>query len=110
MSQRFIPNTQTLGQLHGRTIGVDTAPLIPGVQGADATVNIPRGSIADFDARWSLIEEHTRTGLLDLAENDSDQVDDILNRSVRDRIDENRLSERWPAILDSLVDVDPRWR
>ena len=104
VGQPSIPGTQTLGQLHGQTIEVDTAPLIPGVQGGDVTVNIPRGNIADFDTRWSLIEEDTLPVFLDLVENDPDQVADILNGSVRDRIDENRLSERWPAILDSLVD------
>ena len=45
---------------------------------------------------------------LDLLKNDPDQVEDILNQDVRERIDEMRLSERWPDILDSLVDTDVR--
>jgi hypothetical protein len=45
---------------------------------------------------------------IDLVENDPDQVEDIVTDSVRDRIDELRLSERWPVIIDGLVETEVR--
>ncbi|WP_374999749.1 hypothetical protein [Aeromicrobium sp. CTD01-1L150] len=105
VGQPSIPGTQTLGQVEGGyTVEIDTMPLVPGVQGGEITVNLPRGNISDFDTRWNLIEQDTLPVFLDLVENDPDQVEEILNESVRDRIDENRLDQRWPDILDSLVD------
>lgn len=105
VGQPSIPGTSTLGEVEGGyTVEIDTNPIIPGVQGGEVTVNLPRGNISDFDTRWGLIEDDTLPVFTDLVENDPDQVEDILNEPVRDRIDETRLSDRWPAILDSLVD------
>ncbi|MGJ9414330.1 hypothetical protein ACHAAC_16630 [Aeromicrobium sp. CF4.19] len=109
VGQPSIPGTSTLGEVEGGyTVEVDTMPLVPGVQGGEVTVNLPQGNISDFDTRWGLIEDDTLPVFLDLVENDPDQVEDILSESVRDRIDENRLDERWPDILDSLVDGELR--
>ncbi len=105
VGQPSIPGTSTLGEVEGGyTVEIDTNPIIPGVQGGEVTVNLPSSNISDFDTRWGLIEDDTLPVFIDLVENDPDQVEDILNESVRDRIDENRLVQRWPAILDSLVD------
>lgn len=109
VGQPSIPGTHTLGEVDDPIhVEIDTAPLIPGVQGGEVTINIPRSNIADFDTRWGLIEDDTMPAYLDLLKNDPDAVEDILNQDVRERIDEMRLSERWPDILDSLVDTEVR--
>lgn len=109
VGQPSIPGTQTLGQVDDPIhVRIDTMPLMPGTQGADVTINIPRSNIADFDTRWGLIEDDTLPTYIDLVENDPDQVEDILTASVRDRIDELRLAERWPIIIDGLVDTEVR--
>lgn len=109
VGQPSIPGSHTLGEVDDPiTFQVDTMPLVPGVQGGEVSVNIPRSNIADFDTRWGLIEDDTLPAYLDLLKNDPDRVNEILNQDVRERIDEMRLSERWPDILDSLVDTDVR--
>lgn len=109
VGQPSIPGTRTLGQVDDPIhIRVDTMPLVPGTQGGDVTINIPRSNIADFDTRWGLIEDDTLPKYIDLVENDPDRVEDILNGSVRDRIDDLRLSDRWPTIVDGLVETEVR--
>jgi len=109
VGQPSIPGTHTLGEVDDPIhIEIDTQPLIPGVQGGEVTLNIPRSNIADFDTRWGLIKDDTLPAYLDLIENDPGRANEILNQDVRERIDEMRLSERWPDILDSLVDTKVR--
>ncbi|MFY0409558.1 hypothetical protein [Solicola sp. PLA-1-18] len=104
-----IPGAESLGELHGADVDIDTSPL-PGVQGGTVHTNIPTGNIADFDTRWDLIENDTLPAYLDLVENHPDQVEDILTTDVRDRIDDQRLSEQWDDILGTLTDVDVELR
>jgi hypothetical protein len=109
VGQPSIPGTKTLGQVDDPIhVRVDTMPLVPGTQGADVTINIPRSNIADFDTRWGLIEDDTLPVYLDLVENDPDRVERILNSSVRGRIDDLRLIDRVPTIIDGLVDTKVR--
>lgn len=65
-------------------------------------------NIAGFDTRWGLIEDDTLPTYINLVENDPARVEAILNESVRDRIDEMRLAERWPIIVDGLVESEVR--
>ncbi|MET0930744.1 MAG: hypothetical protein ABWX74_14585 [Aeromicrobium sp.] len=107
VGQPSIPGARTLGQVDDPIhIEIDTMPLVPGTQGADVTVNIPRSNIADFDTRWGLIEDDTLPVYLDLVENDPGRVEDILRTPVRDRIDDMHLIDRWPDIVDGLVDTE----
>lgn len=109
VGQPSIPGAHTLGEVDDPIkVEVDTMPLVPGVQGGEVTINIPRSNIADFDTRWGLIEDDTMPAYLDLLKNDPDQVEDILQQDVRERIDEMTLAERWPDLLDSFVDTDVR--
>lgn len=109
VGQPSIPGTKTLGQVDDPIhVEIDSMPLVPGTQGGEVTINIPRSNIADFDTRWGLIKDDTLPVYLDLVENDPGRVEEILNSSVRGRIDDLRLIDRLPTIVDGLVDTEVR--
>lgn len=109
VGQPSIPGTRTLGQVDDPiTVEVDTMPFVPGTQGGEVTINIPRSNIADFDTRWGLIEDDTLPVYLDLVDDDPERVEQILTSSVRGRIDDVRLIDRLPTIVDGLVDTKVR--
>jgi uncharacterized protein YukE len=109
VGQPSIPGARTLGQVDDPIhVRVDTMPFVPGTQGGETTINIPRSNIADFDTRWGLIEDDTLPTWTHLVEDDPDRVERILNQSVRSRIDDLRLIDRVPEIVDGLVETKVR--
>lgn len=121
-----IPGAKTLGQVdplefHGRVevLGVNTPPIdgpgpidIPGIHTPpvwgelDVTTPLPDGNISNVDTRWDLISHDTLPAYQRLPADDPQQVRDILNGSVQDRIDNAWIANDSEDILDRLSDWD----
>ena len=109
VGQPSIPGAGTLGQLDPTHARIDTVPFLPGTQGVDVTINIPRSNIADFHTRWRLIEDDTLPAFNTLVDNDPNRVQLILQEPFRSRTDDMRLSRRWARIIDDLSEKDWTW-
>lgn len=94
------------GELVTQFMTLIGAPSIPGAKGYPEVFG--DGNIAELDDRWRLIEEDTLPAFLELWRNDRDRAGEIISSPVGDRIDDNRMKERFPPlkwILDG-PDID----
>ncbi len=121
-----IPGAQTLGQydpleFSGRVEapGIDTPHIdgpwifdVPSIHTPrpygelDVTTPFPSGNISNFDTRWDLISHDTLPAYQHLLATDQQQVVDILNTPVQDRIDDARLYNNIDDIIGRLSDWD----
>ncbi|MCW2758374.1 MAG: hypothetical protein JWO46_2120, partial [Nocardioidaceae bacterium] len=109
-----IPGTKTPGEYKPWKFSVDT-DLIPTPIGGDAKVTVktplPDFNVSDRDDRWDYVTHDTLPAYQKLLADDPDRARDIVASNVDGRIDEQRLSNRWPDLLDEYatdwdVDVD----
>lgn len=66
----------------------------------------PEGNISHRDQRWALIEQDTLPAYRRLLEQEPDDVQRLLEQPVGQRIEQFRLSERWPHLMAQLADWD----
>jgi len=67
---------------------------------------LPDGNVSSRDQRWALITEDTLPAYEEMVARDPERLAAELRRPVQDRIDEWRLSKRWPSIVAQLADWD----
>ncbi|PSL04802.1 hypothetical protein CLV30_105269 [Haloactinopolyspora alba] len=92
------------GELVTRFMTLIGAPSIPGAKGYPEVFD--DGNIADFEDRWALIEQDTLPTFLELWRNDRERANEIISSPVGDRIDDNRMKERFPP-LEWVLDGPP---
>ena len=66
----------------------------------------PDGNISVRDQRWALIEQDTLPAFRELIDHDPELVRALLEQSVGERIEEFRLTSRWPELMAQLGDWD----
>jgi hypothetical protein len=80
------------------------------VQAAVGTATpLPDGNVANFEDRWTLIEEDTLPAYVELVEEHPEEATSILSTPVADRVDEWRIVHRIDNIAtnwEPYVDVD----
>lgn len=107
------------------TYGLTTigAPSIPGAHtfaeefpkqvelgpfGVGGTVDtpLPDGNIAGFNDRWKLIETDTLPAYQELLSGDPERARDIVGSDFDERMDDQRLLNQLPEIVDRLTDLE----
>lgn len=118
VGQPSIPGANTLAEVDPYEVEIKATDAIPvpggGIFGdlIDEVAPVPRveigtplpdGNIADFETRWNLIEADTLPAYQELLREDPDQAREIIGSDVHDRIEDERLSQRWDDIVRELV-------
>lgn len=70
------------------------------------TTPLPGGNLADRDARWDFIAGDTLPTYLELARTDPDGLRALIESSMDDRVDDERILERLDDVLLGLLDWD----
>lgn len=66
------------------------------------TTGMSDGNISNAEDRWALIEEDTWPAFMDLVQNKPQQLQEIVESDVGERIEEHRLFNNIPEILDRI--------
>ncbi|MEX2289957.1 MAG: WXG100 family type VII secretion target [Mycobacteriales bacterium] len=92
------------------TPGPRRIPLVGWDNPLQVTVEVetpfPAGNISVRDERWELIVQDTLPAFRELIENDPVRARALLEQPVGQRIEQFRLSERWPELVAQLADWD----
>lgn len=107
VGQVSVPGAETMGEYSptefGGSLTVD--PLGPGkvTTTVDVSIPIPTGNVADWEDRWDYFTNDTLPAYVDLLDRPGgrQELDDIMDRDMGDRIDEFRIHNR----IDDLTEV-----
>ena len=69
---------------------------------------LPDSNISEVNNRWSLIERDTLPAYQRLLAEDPDRARAIIGSPIHGRIDENRLQQRIPDLVDHFTDWSVR--
>jgi hypothetical protein len=101
-----IPGTHTPGEYRPVTVGGSvTVPVVVGRETVSVSVQtpLPDFNITNAADRWNYVSNDTLPAYQKLLTEHPGQAHDIVASSVQDRIAQQRLSARWPAIADNLL-------
>lgn len=105
------PEAQALGEVD--PLEFDVPVLAPpfGTKIGDIEVEspLPDGNLADFETRWGLIEDDTLPAYMELVNENPDEARDIIGSDVHERIEDNRIVDRIPDIVERHSDWEVRW-
>lgn len=107
VGQVSVPGSQTMGEYSptefGGSLTVD--PWGPGkvTTSVDVSIPIPTGNVADWEDRWDYFTNDTLPAYVDLLDRPGgrEELADIMDRDMGDRIDEFRIHNR----IDDLTEV-----
>lgn len=92
-----IPGAHTFPEVFPKT--VDAPGPLPG----RFVTPFPDGNISYSDQRWALITKDTLPAYQELLAEDPDRARSIIGSNFADRMDEQRLSNRWDDIMKQLA-------
>jgi hypothetical protein len=110
-----IPNTRTPGEyspitIHGEVELPGPVPFLSHeTVGATVTTPLPDFNVANREDRWDYITHDTLPAYQQLLAQDPARAQAIIASPVEDRMNQSRLSHRWPELVDDLLtnwDVD----
>lgn len=104
-----IPGTHTPGEYRPLTFGGDVdIPVVVGTEtvGVHVVTPLPDFNITNAQDRWDYVTHDTLPAYQKLLQQDPNLARQIIATPVQDRIAQQRLSARWPAIADDLLSKD----
>ncbi|VXB27964.1 hypothetical protein [Aeromicrobium sp. 9AM] len=107
VGQVSVPGAHTMGQYSPTEFGasVTVDPWGPGkvTTSVDVSIPIPTGNVADWEDRWDYFTNDTLPAYVDLLDRPGgrEELADIMDRDMGDRIDEFRIHHR----IDDLAEV-----
>jgi Hydrolase N-terminal helical domain len=109
-----IPGTKTPGEFSPLTASGSVrlpgpVPFVHETVGVDIKTPLPDFNVANKDDRWNYITNDTLPAFQKLLHDHPDQARAIIGSSVDDRLNAQRLAQRWPQLADDLLtnwDID----
>jgi len=103
-----IPGTRTPAQYSPLSFGGDITvpspiPFVDETIGVHVSTPLPDFNISDKDSRWDYVTHDTLPAYQALLRDHPDQVFSIVSTPVGQRIDQQRLSQRWPQLAEDLL-------
>jgi len=122
VGQVSVPGAHTMGEYSPTELGgsVTVDPWGPGkvTTSVDVSVPIPTGNVADWEDRWDYFTNDTLPAYVDLLDRPGgrEELEDIMDRDMGDRIDEYRIHHRIDDLAEVFIDgtevkveVKPGW-
>lgn len=110
VGQPSIPGAEALGEVDPLEFEVPiNGPLGINIGDVEVETPLPEGNLADFETRWGLIEDDTLPAYLEVVNENPDEARDIIGSDVHERIEDNRIINRLPDIVERHADWDVRW-
>jgi hypothetical protein len=100
-----IPGTKTPAQYSPLTISaeIETGFIIHEHVGGSVSFPLPDFNIADKDSRWDYVLNDTLPAYQKLLATDPAKARQIVASSVNDRIDQQRILNRAPTLIDNFL-------
>lgn len=110
VGQVSVPGSHTMGEYSPTELGgsITVDPIGPGkiTTSVDVSVPIPTGNVADWEDRWDYFTNDTLPAYVDLLDRPGgrQELADIMDRDMGDRIDDFRIHHRIDDLAEVFVD------